>query len=278
MDRVQEVVNYVIDNDMYCILNIHHDNHIANYPYFYPDNSHYQQSEKFVTSVWEQVSERFEAYDNHLIFETLNEPRLTNHPDEWWIDPNNISNDVKDAMNNINKLNAAALNTIRQSGGNNAKRFVMMPTYGASADGPNLNGCVMPNDDHIIAEIHAYRPYYFALAPDDEPQMTTQFDPAGNGGDIVNFLNDVKRKFIDNGIPVIIDEMAATNRNNLSERVEWAKYYTETASKYGIPCVWWDNNAFGVGNENLGLIDRSNNQVRYPEIMEALLEGTKTRG
>ena len=78
--------------------------------------------------------------------------------------------------------------------------------------------------------------------------------------------------------PFRIDEFGATNRNNMSERVEWAKYYVEKASSYGIPCVWWDNNQFGIGNENLGLINRSNNQVQFPELMAALLDGCKSRG
>lgn len=274
MDRVQEVVNYVIDDGMYCILNIHHDNDKADYPYFYPDNEHYTQSEKFVTSVWTQVADRFEAYDNHLIFETLNEPRLIGHTNEWWINPG--SPDCTNAMNNINKLNAAALDVIRKSGGNNEKRFVMMPTYSASPDAANLSGMQMPNDDHLIAEIHAYRPYKFALA-NDGTQVST-WNQATDAGEVVSFMNDLKGKFLSKGVPVIIDEFGAMNRNNEDDRAAWVKYYLETANSYGIPCVWWDNNAFNGSGENFGLINRNTLSVEYPKIMAAMVEATKSRG
>ena len=275
MDRVQQVVNYVIDNDMYCILNIHHDNDPANYPYFYPDSAHYAQSEKFVTSVWSQISERFGDYDNHLIFETLNEPRLIGHNNEWWIDPS--SNDCKDAMNCVNKLNAAALDTIRKSGGNNAKRFVMMPSYAANCDESTLAGVVMPNDDHIIAEAHAYTPYTFALAGDNDGG-TPNWSEANGGADIVNLMKRLQKYYLSKGIPVIIDEFGASNRNNEDTRAAWAKYYVSQADSYGIPCVLWDNNQFGVGSENLGLINRNSLSVGYPKLLAGLMEGAKNRG
>ena len=275
MNRVQEVVNYVIDNDMYCILNIHHDNTPANYPYFYPDSAHYAQSEKFVTSVWSQVSERFEAYDNHLIFETLNEPRLVGHNNEWWIDPN--SNDCKDGMDCVNKLNAAALNTIRKSGGNNDKRFVLMPSYAANCDESTLAGVVMPNDDHIIAEAHAYTPYNFALASEKDGG-TPNWSEANGGADIVNLMKRLQKAYLSKGIPVIIDEFGASNRNNEDTRAAWAKFYVSQADSYGIPCVLWDNNQFGNGSENLGLLNRNNLTIGYPKLLEGIMEGAKNRG
>ncbi|MBP0988480.1 MAG: cellulase family glycosylhydrolase [Oscillospiraceae bacterium] len=275
MNRVQEVVNYVIENDMYCILNIHHDNDPADYPHFYPNSANYAISEKFVNSVWEQVSERFEAYDNHLIFETLNEPRLIGHNNEWWIDSNN--NDCKDAMNCVNKLNAAALSTIRKSGGNNAKRFVMMPSYAANCDESTLAGVQMPNDDHIIAEAHAYTPYNFALAGDADGG-TPNWSEANGGGDIINLMKRLQKYYLSKGIPVIIDEFGASNRNNEDTRAAWAKFYVSQADSYGIPCVLWDNNQFGTGSENLGLINRNNLSIAYPKLLEGLMEGAKNRG
>lgn len=272
MERVQEVVDYVIDNDMYCILNIHHDNEIANRPYFYPDSAHYEQSEKFVTAVWEQVSAKFAGYDNHLIFETLNEPRLVGNNYEWWIQAGNA--ECVDAMNNINKLNAAALDTIRRSGGNNETRFVMMPTYAASPDTANLAGMEMPNDDHLIAEIHAYRPYSFAL----DMSGTSNWNEASDAAELSSFMNALKAKYLSKNIPVIIDEFGAMNKNNEDVRAAWVKYYLELADSYGMPCVWWDNNAFNTNGENFGLINRNSLTVEYPKIMAAMVEATKNRG
>ena len=274
LDRVQEVVDYVIDDGMYCILNIHHDNTKAKYPHFYPNTENYSTSEKFVTSVWEQVSAQFKDYGDHLIFETLNEPRLVGHKNEWWIDANNA--DCIDAMDCVNKLNEAALNTIRKSGGNNDKRFVMMPTYSASPDAANINGMKLPNDDHLIAEIHAYRPYNFALANDGTG--VAEWSESKDGGEIVSFMNALKTRFLNNGIPVIIDEFGAMNRNNEDARAAWVKHYLQTADSYGIPCVWWDNNSFSGSGENFGLINRNTLKVQYPKIMAAMVEATANRG
>ena len=281
MNRVQQVVDYAIDDGMYVILNIHHDNGAADengrfitpsYPYFYPDSAHYQMSEKFVTSVWSQVSERFEAYDNHLIFETMNEPRLVGHRNEWWIDSG--SADCKDAMDCVNKLNAAALNTIRQAGGNNSKRFVMMPSYAANADASTLAGVVMPNDDHIIAEAHAYTPYNFAL----DKNGTADWSESNGGNDIIQVFERLKGAYLNKGIPVIIDEFGASNRNNEETRAAWAKFYVSKANSYGIACVLWDNNAFGYGSENLGLIERESLTVKFPKLLAGLMEGAAARG
>lgn len=280
MNRVQEVVDYVIDNDMYCILNIHHDNDISgSHPYFYPDSAHYEVSEKFVTSVWTQISDRFKNYDNHLIFETLNEPRLVGHTNEWWINPS--SADCQDAMNCINKLNAAALGVIRQSGANNEKRFVMLPSYAASPDEANLNGVVMPDDDHIIASAHAYNPQPFALQV-----MGTKEWSESNGSDtgaIMGVFANLKSKYIDKGIPVIIGEFGAMNKGNEETRAAWAKYYVSNANKYGIACVWWDNNYFEIpknaqSGESFGLLNRSSCQIEFPQIMTAMVEASKDRG
>ena len=279
MSRVQKIVDYVIDNDMYCILNIHHDNGGTNnsgqfvepsYPYFYPNSAHYEHSEKFVTSVWSQVSERFSGYDEHLIFETLNEPRLMGTTYEWWFA--SVDATVQDAFDCINKLNAAALKTIRDSGGNNAKRYVLMPTYAASPNALNVNGMVLPDDDHIMAEIHGYRPEDFAM------NAKASWSEASGAGELKQLMNTLKAKFMDNDVPVVIDEFGAVNNNNEENRAEWAKYYVTLADSYGISCVWWDNNAFGVGKENFGLINRSNNAVQYPKIVEAMVEASKNRG
>lgn len=270
MNRVQEVVDYVIDNDMYCILNIHHDNSPANYPYFYPNTQNYERSEKFVTAVWSQVSERFAGYDEHLIFETLNEPRLVGDSHEWWFP--SVDSTVQDAFNCINKLNAAALKSIRDSGGNNAKRYVLMPTYAASPNELNVNGMQMPDDDRIMAEIHGYRPENFAM------NATSNWSESAGAGELIAFMNTLKNKFINNGIPVIIDEFGAVNNNNEDNRAEWAKYYVSLADSYGMACVWWDNNAFNVGKENFGLIERGGNTVKYPKIVAAMVEAAKNRG
>lgn len=271
LNRVQEVVDYVIDNDMYCFLNIHHDNsEIANGAYFYPDAEHLDGSLAFVSSIWTQVADRFEGYSNKLVFETLNEPRLTGTNLEW-------TGGDSAARAIINQLNAAALDAIRTTGGNNEKRFVMMPGYAAAPDTAVINDLQLPDDDHLIVSIHGYAPYDFAL----NTKGTDQWSPADGYAIEQNFMN-VKAKFLDKDIPVIVGEFGAMNKSNEAIRAEWVKYYLETANKYNIPCFWWDNNYFAdsrTGNgESFGLINRNTLQVEYPDLMAAMVAATKNRG
>ena len=78
----------------------------------------------------------------------MNEPRLKGTPMEW-----NGGN--QEAREVINQLNAAFVETVRASGGNNEKRHLMIPTYAASTMDSVLNDFVIPNDDKVIVSVHA---------------------------------------------------------------------------------------------------------------------------
>lgn len=257
MNRVYEVVGYVLDNDMYCILNSHHDT-----DWQVPSYSNLDAQKAQLTALWTQIGKKFANFDEHLIFETLNEPRLVGHADEW-------NGGTAEARAVVNEMNATCLSAIRASGGNNDKRFVVMPGYCASPIATVINDMKLPADDHLIVSIHAYTPYNFAL----NINGTANWDINSDSYEIVQNFERVKAKFINNGIPVIVGEFGALNKNNVSERAEWAEYYVKTASSYGIPCVWWDNNAYSGSGENFGLINRTSCTVQYPEIMDAMLRG-----
>ena len=271
LDRVQEVVDYAIEEDMYVIINIHHDNHLeANG--FYPDEDHKEQSLKYVESIWTQVADRFKDYDDKLVFEALNEPRLVGHTNEWWIDPNN--EDCKEAIAIINELNQKFVDVVRASGGNNGDRYLMCPGYCASPDGVLNDGFVIPTDsadNKIILSIHAYTPYSFAL----ESPGIDNFDASSYDSrkDIDYFMDKIYTKYISQGIPVLIGECGAVNKNgNLQDRVDWAAYYTAKARSCGLTVTIWDNGAFTGNGELFGFIRRDDGTLEYPEVMEAMLK------
>ena len=262
MNRVQEVVNYVIDNDMYCILNVHHDN-----DWLVPRSDRESAATAQLTKLWEQISARFGNYDEHLIFEVMNEPRLVGDASEW-----NGGN--KEAREIINRYGAAALKTIRSSGGNNAERYVMLPPYAASPSTVTLNDFVLPEDDHIIVSVHSYSPYGFALDKEGTSSWAGSTSDKAELDSIFNYLED---RYISQGIPVIIGEFGAMNKENLTDRVRWAEYYVSAAKTRGIPCIWWDNNAFSGSGENFGLLNRGSVNFQYPELVDALMKGAKSK-
>jgi len=85
-------------------------------------------------------------------------------------------------------------------------------------------------------------------------------------------METINTLFISKEIPVIIGEFGAMNKENEEERVEWATYYLTKAREIGVPCVWWDNNAFVGNGENFGLLDRRKLEYPYPELLEAMMK------
>ncbi|WP_024860388.1 cellulase family glycosylhydrolase [Ruminococcus flavefaciens] len=262
MDRVQEIVDYAIDDGMYVILNVHHDNDAK---YMYPDTAHYDQSKKYMTTVWSQIADRFKEYDDKLIFETMNEPRLIGHQNEWWINPSNA--DCIDAIKTINKLNQDCLDTIRKSGGNNSTRYVAVPGYDCSVDGATNENFQIPNDsaqNRLIVAVHAYLPYGFALAEESDSQSVSKFNINTDTSEINQAFDKVYQKYTSKGIPVYVGEYGAREKgNNVQDRVDCAAYFTAYASSVGVTCCWWDDISFM-------LLDRSNCTWKRPEIVAAI--------
>ena len=256
LDRVNEVVDYAINNDLYVIINMHHEE------WHFPSYDNYETASTILTKVWAQIAERFKSYDEHLIFEGMNEPRMKGTPQEW-------TGGNPEARDVINKLNQDFVDTIRNSGGNNPYRHLMIPTYAASSDPKTWKDFVIPDDDKVIVSIHAYTPYNFAL----NKNGTDKWSPTNRNDtrEIDSLMDNLYNTFISKGQPVILGEFGAMDKNNLEDRVAWAKYYVQKAKEKGIPCIWWDNGAFTGSGELFGLLDRRTLEWKYPEIVEALM-------
>ncbi|MCM1026748.1 MAG: cellulase family glycosylhydrolase [Roseburia sp.] len=274
LDRVQEVVDYAYQNGMYVILNIHHDN---SEQFMYPSTQYLERSVRYVTTIWRQLAERFADYDEHMIFESMNEPRQVGTDWEWWI---NGSAECDDAIACINEINQAFVDTVRAAGGNNKTRYLMLPGYDASADGVLNDGYVLPADaegvtDKLIVSVHAYTPYNFALQGPEESGSIADFqaNALGSTKDITFFMERLYSKFIKNGIPVVIDEFGARDKGgNNQARVDYATFYVAAARARGMSCFWWDNNAFTGNGELFGLYDRKKGEFPYPEIIAGLMK------
>ena len=273
LDRVNEVVDWAIDDGMYVIINIHHDNH-AEANGLYPDNAHMDRSRKYVGRIWEQLSERFKDYDEHLIFEAMNEPRLVDTEHEWNFIPGN--KECHEAIDCINELNQIFVDTVRASGGNNATRYLMCPGYAASMDGGTNPFYEFPtdtesNEGKIILSIHAYTPYSFALEYPGVSDFSVEDKSKTN--EINTFMNKLYMDYVSQGVPVIIGEFGARDKNgNLQDRVNYAAYFSAMANARHIPCVWWDNNEFTGSGELFGIYDRNNPENSRTDIIYALME------
>ncbi len=266
LDRVHEVVGWALDRGFYVILNIHHDEY-----QFYPSSERYEESARYIASVWTQLAERFRDCDEHLIFESMNEPRLIGTNYEWTF--NRTIPDCVDAADALNRLNQLFVDTVRASGGNNETRYLMVPGYDAAPDGALNEFFRLPEDsadNRIIVSVHAYTPYSFALQDGGTKEFNLGYQSQLQ--EIVSFMNLLYGRYIVNGIPVVIGEFGARDKNgNLQARVDFTAFYTATASARNIPCLWWDNGAFKGRGELFGILDRRKGEFTYPEIVEAMI-------
>ena len=257
--RVKEIADYALEDDMYVIINMHHEE------WNMPTAENEALADEKLRALWGQIADYFADYNEHLIFECMNEPRLKGTPMEW-------TGGNKESREIINRWNASFVETIRTKGGNNAKRHLMIPGYAASSSDTVLADITLPeNDDKIIVSVHAYLPYQFALAEPDQAKDTWSADKSSDTRDIDYLMEVLNELFISKGTPVIIGEFGTRNRHNTDDRAACARYYIQKATQYGIPCIWWDNNAF-VSGEAFGLFDRRTYEWRYPSINKALNE------
>lgn len=275
LNRVQEVVDYAIDNDMYVIINIHHDNSTS---YMYPTTEHLEQSKVYVAAIWSQVAARFADYDEHLIMEGLNEPRLVGTSDEWWLDLN--KQQCVEAVQCINELNQVFVDTVRAAGGNNGERYLLVAGYAASLQGATNQYFELPqdiagNENKILVEVHAYTPYDFALRAPGEGRSIDQWsaDDRASTAEIDELMDTLYKTYVQNGIGVVIDEFGARDKNgNIQARTDFAAYYVAAARQRGITCCWWDNNEFTGDGENFGIFRRQVCSFMYPELVEGMMK------
>ncbi len=260
LDRVEEVVNYALDGKTYVIINSHHDEWVT-----LTAETKTEVKDK-ICKIWVQIAERFKEYDDHLVFETLNEPRLYGTQYEW-------TGGTPEARSILNELNDAIVKAIRSTGGNNPMRHIMIPTYCASTVEEAQKGLVIPpGESRIIVSQHLYFPYYFTM--DVSPSTST--DKWGSEKDKKNLTAEFERIydiFIKKGMPVVIGEWGSINKSNEDARIAHAKYFMEEAYKRGICAIWWDNNLPRPGEQTFGLLDRSTCKWSHPQIVDAIMEG-----
>ena len=271
MDRVQEVVDYVLANDMYCILNVHHDTGAG--AWLKADAEHYDEMSKKFIAIWTQVAERFKDYDYHLIFEGFNE--ILDKNDDW-----NANKTTAADLEAVNRLNQDFVNTIRASKSpNNKNRNLVCNTYAAGHSDNILKAFKMPTDSvctgRLMAEIHMYSPYNFALneekvdgkAPDTY-KYNLFLDEYKQ--QIISEMQALKNRFTTKlKVPLIIGEWGATKKNNLEERCKHAQVMVYYSAFYGFACCQW----MGMMTGN----DRTTGTWTEPELRDIIINTYRER-
>lgn len=250
LDRVNEVVDWVLDLDMKVIINVHHDDAF----WLITDNAHKEEAKDILTKIWAQLCERFKNYDENLIFETMNEPRVEGVEDEWY--GNEETREV------VNYLNFAALEAIRNGGENNAERYVLIPTYACSGLEENVKALKLPEDKRVIVSVH----YYFGTAHQSEFLDAEKVWSQAEKLSLYKTFRTIHNCYIQKGYGVVKSEFGWTDRDNLENLAINTKFYVDLAEKLGFSCMVWDNGS------SFGLINRNNLTREYPEYIDAIVK------
>lgn len=285
LDRVQEVVNYCIKNDLYAVINIHGDGYnTIDGGWLLCNGKNQTEIKKKYKKVWKQIAERFKNYDEHLLFESMNEEF-----DGSYSEPN------KEYYQNINDYNQIFVDTVRKTGDNNTKRWLIIPGWNTNIDYTTGDyGFKLPTDQYrdksidneeqrIMISVHYYSPWDFCGGEngvitqwgneaDDPSKTSTTCDETY----MKNQLNLMKTTFADKGYPVFIGEYGSIDKTSYDSENEYYRAYfarklCQLSRKNGCIPMYWDNGYNGV--HGFGLFDRTTCEVTQPVIIDAIMEG-----
>ena len=277
--RVKQVVGWCVANDMYVMLNAHGDNGWLERSVNVMKKDSINAMEK---AIWEQIAITMRDFDEHVMFAGTNEPAVDN----------------AEQMAILNGYHETFIKAVRATGGRNAYRVLVV--QGPSTDCTKTSQLMttMPHDlvpNRMMLEVHFYGPWHFNMVRDGDNGPNTKASyywgkgnlstiepernaPDGEEDELAAELGKMK-KFVDNGIPVILGEYATFRRtpefnagtpkdtlmHNRSVDA-WTTFVTKTMKANGFLPFWWE---IGFG------LDRSNNVVKDQRMLNALKEGYK---
>ena len=268
MRRVKQVVDYVIDAGMYCILNVHHDTGASNTAWLVASEADYEKQHERYEALWKQIAETFRDYDEHLLFESYNE--MLDTEDSWCFASFGAQGSynatiARSAYNGINSYAQTFVNTVRATGGNNAQRNLVVNTYGACDGNGNWNSHLqdplkemkLPDDEvmnHLIFEVHSY-PDIKNLSSAKSTLNTT--------------ISNLKKNLASKGAPIIFGEWGTSTdkayEQYRSNMLSFYRYFIEQTKKAGIGTFHW-----------MGLSDgdhRSVPEFNQADLVEAIIKG-----
>lgn len=270
MQRVGQVVNYVLANDMFAIINIHWDNGWMNDP----RESRKEAINQKLSAIWTQIATYFKDYDDRLLFAGSNEVHMEN---DW------SSNPPVEYLSVQNSFNQTFVNAVRATGGANLKRHLVIQSYLTNIE-LAYTSLIIPADptpDRLMIEVHYYDPYEFALKPDQPYDTqwgsvaTGPVTPWGQEDWVEKEFEKMKQKFTGKGIPVILGEYGALYRPDLTGqsledhkrcRAYYLGYITDAAIRYGMVPFYWDN-----GAPDFVLFNRTSYQIIHPDVLQAIM-------
>lgn len=234
--RVHEIVDWVIDADMYCIINIHWDNGWVN---TFPDNK--DECMKRYQTMWEQISDSFKDYGDKLMFESQNEE--LGWESVW--NPWGSTDGKAESYGLVNEINQKFVDVVRSSGGNNPKRHLLISGYNTGFDRTCDPLFKMPDDpaNRMAVSVHYYTPAGFAILEDKDESWAKARAEWGTDEDYKELnanMDMMKNGFIDKGIPVIVGEYGCPTKGKEPDSVRlFLSSVCRSAYERGLCPILW---------------------------------------
>ena len=283
LNRIQEVVDYAYNRGLYVLINMHGDGYkTVSGSWLICDASSQTAIREKYQKVWQQVANRFRGYNEHLIFESMNE----NFDGQY-------GSPTQPCYSNINAYNQIFVDTVRRTGGTNASRWLLVPGWNTNIDYTAGNyGFVIPTDQYrsstipaneqrLMISVHYYDPWDFTGTEDG---TITQWGAAatnpakksvwGQEDFLDAQLKKMRDTFVTRGYPVFVGEYGAIDKtthdsSNNRYRADFARTLVATAKKYGAATAYWDNGH--NGQYGFALFNRSSATVTQQGIIDAIM-------
>ena len=255
MARVKEIVDWALEENMYVIINSHHEAWYDRNPYYDKQEENNQK----LGALWTNIATEFRDYDSRLLFAGTNEITVN------WGAPTTEQQAVQ------NSYNQTFIDAVRATGGKNYYRNLVVQTFACSPY-HGLNGFTIPNDPvegHLCVEFHYYDPYdycgsckyyYWGNAYKDKgPIITNSTEQT-----ITQLFNRIQNTWGSKGLGIVIGEYGVSchyTNDDKDTQMENMQYYltclVSEARKHGFAAFAWDNNVFGNGEEKFGIFRRT---------------------
>ncbi|MCR4840400.1 MAG: glycoside hydrolase family 5 protein [Lachnospiraceae bacterium] len=314
LNNVKNVVDAALEYDLFVIINTHHDDvwHDGGTGWLNPTSSDQTAICNKFSSIWTQIATTFKDYDEHLIFESMNEVYGSS---DW---SSGKERPQADHYANINTYNQRFLDAVRKTGGNNTKRWVLVPGWNTNIELTTGDyGFVIPTDTYkdssittprIMISVHYYEPWEFCGSnvtnygegwrnpPLDTTQITMWGNEATDSSAVCDWGDETYMEssfaklttFTNNNYPVIVGEYGSILKNTTIGDT-YRAYYTKklcTLSKNNgliVPIIWDTGNSSALkddisGENNFQLVAKKDNSwntgfsITHPDLLNAIMD------
>ncbi len=243
LNRVGTVVSQALEQDLYVIIDIHHDT--GNDGWIRASETNYNENEERVRNMITQIADYFKDYDQKLILEGFNE--MVDDKSRWAKVPGY-------SYRAFNKWNQLFVDSVRATGSGNESRFLLVNLYSATPNDRNIGYFALPEDTidgRLLVGVHIY-----------------------SGPEELDDVFDAVKTIRKSGYPVVVGEFGQVAKVKF-DRVKYSEAFRKKALEQNLSFIWWDNGgsaSTAEGVKEYGLIHRADNTWYFPEIAGAITD------